>query len=494
VADASYMESRSSALLFGVDPPSSSLAVSGGQCESERYGLGSLAVETSLIGALLLNPEAVLRIGKLQAEDFFSTKHQSVFRAALAVCDRGDPLDTITLEAELTKQGRLQAIGGLAGLNEYMLAAGTADNASYYASIIRDHSFARRLKLATSGATTRLTSGADWHDELAMLAKALEELQEAAHQDPPTLLEAVTGELGSIERGEASSVGLPSGLGLERASPTGIPVGYVTTLFGESGGFKSTITNNLIWNIAAAGHGVLHVSWEDSAQLTAQRFIAKQTGVGYGKLAARQFDGDERSRMTVGDDARAAASRIIMASETEANMDAVIRAARYYKRTRGIKLVVVDYIQSMEFDERRKQHEQIGAAVKKARQSAAKDELAYLLVSQVDTNLGERDDPRPKMEDCFGSGQIRMFTKLGVSVFRPSKYCKVPSTKGAYAGYGNLAASWPEGRETFLREVYPNVVELTLDKNVMGASPTVIHVLVDPPTGKLSMFDPKGML
>ncbi len=449
--------------------------------------------EEYLVAAMLMFPEAVLHLGRLQPDEFYNPRHRVAFESLQALYDRNEPVDLMTFEAEVNRRGMLEAVGGVAALARYMLLVPTGDNAGYYASIIRERSFGRRLRVAAAGATTRLEAGADWRGELVGLRTALEDLEDQAHTDPPTLRAAVEGELASIRRGDASTVGLPTGVGIERACPAGVPLGYVTTLFGESGSFKSTIVNNVAWSIAAAGHGVLHVSWEDSTQLTAQRFIAQQTGIGYGRLAARVLEDHERG-LTVGETAQETAGRIIMAGSTDANMDSVIRAARLYKRLKGISVVVVDYLQIMDYENRGNRHEAISDAVKTAQRAAAKDGLAYILVSQVKTDIGERDDPRPKMEDCFGSGAIKQFTKLGISVFRPWRYCRVPAAKGAYSEYHRLAKAWPEGADTFLRTVYPRILELGLDKNVMGEAPVLVHVLVDPPTGRIEPFDPKAYI
>lgn len=460
---------------------------------SDSEWSGSLAIaadaEAALIGAMLLAPETVLRIGKLTADDFSDIKHRAVFKGALAVCDRGDPLDTVTLEAELAKQGTLESAGGIAGLSGYLIRSVTSANASHYAGIIRDQAFSRRLRLAASGVVSRLGAGADWTGELVGLRRALEELEDGAHVDAPTLRQAMETELAAIKNNRGERVGLSTGLGLERVVPTGVPLDKVTTVFAETGHLKTTFINNMAWNMAAAGHSVLSISWEDSTQLGAQRALSRGSGVGYGRLAARAIDVDERSKLLLRDPE--VADRIVMEDSCEPSIDAVIRLARYYKRTKNVAAVFVDYLQLI--DGQGSQKQVLDDAIQKAQRSAKQDRVAYVFVSQVKAEVTGRKPedggPRPVLDDCLGSSAMRIGTKLGLGLFRPYRYCRVPPAKGAYSEYNALAARWPEGKEVFLRDLYPNLVEVNVTKNVVGEAPVTVLCKVDLPTGRFEPFN-----
>jgi replicative DNA helicase len=387
----------------------------------------------------------------------------------------------------------LEAVGGLAGLAKYMLLVPTADNIGHYAAIIRDRSFARRLLVAADSTVQRLDVGASWRDALVGLRGALEELEDDAHTEAPTLADVARTEVDAIRAGLAEVVGLNTGLGIERVCPTGIPLDKVTTVFGETGNFKTTLVSNLAWNIAAAGHKVLCISWEDSNQLSAQRMLARQSGVGYGRIAARTLDSSERGSIGVGD--VETAGRIIMADSVEPTIEAVVRLGRYYKRTKGVAAIVIDYLQLL--DGKGTQKQILDDAVQAAQRSAAQDRIAYIFVSQVRADVSGRKaedgGPRPTLDDCLGSSAMRIGTKLGLGVFRPWKYCRVPTARGAYSEYHALAAGWPEGKEDFLKNIYPRILEIGVSKNVLGEAPVVIPCLVELATGRIEPFDTMGL-
>lgn len=451
--------------------------------------------EFALVAGLLLKPDLLTRIGRLAEDDFFNPRHRVVFEAVKALYDRGDPVDPMTLQAQIEKTGMLTAVGGLAGICNYIASTVTGDNVPHYAAIVRDQAFSRRLKVATAASTARLTSGADWKAELGTLRSTLESLEEAAHDDPPTLKQVMLDELDSVRSGRPEAVGLMTGLGIERVCPTGIPLDKVTTVFGETGNFKTTLAANLAWNIAAAGNVVVAVSWEDSNKLAGQRALGRATGISYGRIAARTLDAGERIRLAVGPDDEAISDRIITDDNCEPTIDAVIRLARYYKRTRGAKAVIVDYLQMLDGGGTQKQT--LDDAIQRAQRSARRDNIAYIFISQVKADVTNRADseggPRPTLDDCLGSSAMRIGTKLGLGVFRPWKYCRIPSgNAGPYGGYAKLAAQWPAGKAIFLQDVYPRILEINVTKNVMGVAPATIHCLVELETGKLTPLDTSG--
>jgi replicative DNA helicase len=445
--------------------------------------------EANLVSALILHPDAIVRVGRLVADDFFSPPHRVVFEALTALADRGVAVDLVTLQDEVHRRGMLEAIGGMAHLAGYMLRVPTADNIGHYAAIIRDYALARRLSLAASGAVSRLGAGADWREELDLLKQALEEAEGAGHVESPTLKQAMVDEVASIHSGGDDEVGLATGLGIERVCPTGIPLDKVTTVFGETGNFKTTLVSNLAWNMAAGGNTVVVVSWEDSTQLAAQRALGRATGVNYGRIAARQLDSDERAKLllTGGE----VADRIVMGDDVEPSIDAVIRMARYYKRTRNAKAVIVDYIQMIDGSGSQKQI--LDDAVYKAQRAAKRDRMAYIFVSQVKAEVTNRKaedgGPRPTLDDCLGSSAMRIGSKLGLGVFRPWRYCRIPAKGGAFERYHTVASQWPEGREVFLRDVYPRLLEINVTKNVMGEAPVIVPCLVEPSTGRVEPFE-----
>jgi replicative DNA helicase len=110
-----------------------------------------LDAETSVLGAILLDQAAITRVlDFLHPEDFYRENNGHVYRAAQNLFREGEPIDNVTLAAELEKLGVLERVGGRAQLALLQESVPTAANVEYYARIVKDRAYKRRL--ITSGA------------------------------------------------------------------------------------------------------------------------------------------------------------------------------------------------------------------------------------------------------------------------------------------------------------------------------------------------------
>ena len=110
----------------------------------------NLDAERSILGAILLRNEKLNELESLSEEDFYDPRNQAVFAAMRALEGLSKPIDPITLEEQLKKASKLDAIGGMAYLSELALVVPTADNVPHYAEIVQNKHTARRLMLAAS--------------------------------------------------------------------------------------------------------------------------------------------------------------------------------------------------------------------------------------------------------------------------------------------------------------------------------------------------------
>lgn len=124
-----------------------------------------LDAEASVLGALLLDVGAVARVAdQLSPADFYRENNGQIFRAATTLFRKGDPIDNITLAAELEKMGLLERVGGRAQLAQLQEQTPTAGNIEHYARIVKDRALKRRLidaggKLTAAGRDEALDAG-----------------------------------------------------------------------------------------------------------------------------------------------------------------------------------------------------------------------------------------------------------------------------------------------------------------------------------------------
>src|SRR2546423_11188583 len=106
----------------------------------------SLEAEESVLGAMLLSPGAIGAVSEvLDAGDFYRESHAKIYRGALALYARGEPVDAITLVDELEERGELEDVGGRVRLHELAALVPTTRHAAHYACIVPEMATLRGL-------------------------------------------------------------------------------------------------------------------------------------------------------------------------------------------------------------------------------------------------------------------------------------------------------------------------------------------------------------
>ena len=106
----------------------------------------NLEAEQSVLGAMLVNPNAITAVAELlTADDFYRDTHRLIYRGALTLFERGEEVDVITLSAQLEREGMLERAGGREFVHTLAEFVPAAANAAYYASIVREQSVLRSL-------------------------------------------------------------------------------------------------------------------------------------------------------------------------------------------------------------------------------------------------------------------------------------------------------------------------------------------------------------
>src|SRR5205814_6217271 len=116
----------------------------------------NLDAEESVLGAMMLSPGAIGAVSEaLSATDFYRESHAKIYRAALSLYGRGEPVDAITLVDELERLGQLEDVGGRVRIHELAALVPAAANAGHYARIVREMATLRGL-IRAGGEISRL--------------------------------------------------------------------------------------------------------------------------------------------------------------------------------------------------------------------------------------------------------------------------------------------------------------------------------------------------
>src|SRR5918994_701260 len=106
----------------------------------------NLEAEESVLGAMMLAPGAIGAVSEIvDAGDFYRESHAVIYRAALGLYAKGEPVDAITLVDELEQRGELDGVGGRVRIHELAALVPATANAAHYARIVREMATLRGL-------------------------------------------------------------------------------------------------------------------------------------------------------------------------------------------------------------------------------------------------------------------------------------------------------------------------------------------------------------
>jgi replicative DNA helicase len=387
---------------------------------------------------------------------------------------------------------RLEAVGGYAYIGELSCLLATSDNFEKYATTIRDH----HLKREVASRCSQILTSSDSMTGEEMLGS----VQDVAHaltaslgRPQRTLAEVVAEEHLKASEGTGDGSGLLTGTGVEKWIPGGLPLSKVTTIFADTGTFKTTLINQIMFHFAKLGYPGALFPLEDSDELNAQRWLARYSGVSYGNIAGGILTDEERAKIAAIDKEQWSQLDMITSFDgIEPKIDKILRECGALAcRPCGLKWVVIDYMQLLEG--RGNPKDVITEAMRKAANFAKRYKVCVIFISQQNDKWQDRKDPRPTLGDLFGSSAMKQMSKTVLALFRPVEHWSDPTGNDNHPLWGMYSKMWSR-KPQLMEKIYPNIIELWLQKNVLGRKRGMIPLIAKPEVGILDPIDIKSMV
>lgn len=392
--------------------------------------------EQSVLGAVFLSKEALITaIEILRPEDFYKTAHQRIFQTMLDLYEKGEPVDLVTVTAELQDHKLLDDVGGVAYLTALAGSVPTAANVEYYARIVEEKSLLRRLILT---ATKIANEGYSREDEVgAIIADAEKYIMEIAqNRNSGGFIPIRDALLETYERIEF--------LSQRRGDVTGIPSGYVD-LDKMTAGFqrsdliilaarpsvgKTAFALNVAQNVAArAGETVAIFSLEMSASQLVQRMICAEGNLDASKMRSGRLEEDDWQKLTMAIGTLAKAPIYIDDSPAVTVQD--IRAkCRRLQAERGLGMILIDYLQLIHGRGKGDNRQQEVSEISRTLKGIARElNVPVIALSQLSRSVEQRQDKRPMMSDIRESGSIEQDADIVAFLYRDDYYDKETENK-----------------------------------------------------------------
>ncbi len=390
----------------------------------------NLEAEESVLGAMMLSPGAIGAVSEvLSAGDFYRQSHGTIYRAALALYAKGEPVDAITLADELQERGELEDIGGRIRIHEIANLVPDAGRAGYYARIVHEMATLRGL-IRVGQEITRL--GIDREGEAVELVdraeQALFDLSQSRVASEFTHIEELLKE--SFERitqlfeSGVDVTGVPSGFRDLDHLTSGFQPGNLIVIAARPSMGKSGLALCMGANLAVRHQvPVALFTLEMSKSEVAQRFMCSEAKVESQRLRTGKLGPEDWPRLTSACDKLAKAPIYVDDTGSITMMEIRSKARRLKSREPGLGLIIVDYLQLMTSGASAENRVQEVSQISRNLKVLARDlDVPILALSQLSRAVEQRHDKRPILSDLRESGSIEQDADLVMFIYRDEYY------------------------------------------------------------------------
>ena len=405
----------------------------------DRLPPHDIAAEESVIGSILIDGDSLSRVASfLRPQDFYGEKNRWCFEAFLALFERSEAINQITVSHELSlhrsrgdeQENRLEEIGGSAYLSHLVMVVPTSIHIEYYARIVQRTSIMRQL-IDVGGRISEIglhESDADTDAALSRAEDLLFRIRAGRGSGDFThireVLDTYMEESAALHGPDAAHIspvatGFP---GIDNLLGNGMQRSDMIVLAARPSLGKSTLAFNIARAAADSGNRVGIFSLEMSRDQIGMRLLASEANVDSYRIRIGLLSNDEESRLL---DAIGVLSDLpVYIDDTPIQTIVDMRGkARRLQSERGLDLLIIDYLQLIggggRIDNRAQEMGEISRSIK----GMARDlDVPVIACSQLSRAIEQRPNHRPLLSDLRESGSIEQDADVVAFIHREDVY------------------------------------------------------------------------
>lgn len=396
----------------------------------------NLEAERSVLGAMLLDKEAVVQVAEFLIPDhFYSPQHSDIYEAVVRLFEEGLPIDIVTLSDKLKAHKKLRRIGGRAYLTELVEAVPTSAHVEEYGQIVKSLSMRRRLISAASKiseiARAEDRDVTDVLDESEQKLFAIsQESMRVRFKHVRDLLKNAYERAESVDQDSGTLAGVPSGFKVVDNLFGGFQPSDMIILAARPSVGKTALALDIARHASVvAKKKVAFFSLEMSDTQLMDRMLGMQARVPFwdlrmGKLKDESF---ERLADAMG---QLAEADIFIDDKPGQSVMEIRTKTRRLQLEHGVDLVLVDYLQLMHsrrLENRVQEVSEISLAMKNL---ARELKIPVIVLSQLNRAVESRADRIPQLSDLRDSGSIEQDADIVMFLSREDQYNPDTDRKG----------------------------------------------------------------
>jgi replicative DNA helicase len=372
---------------------------------------------------LLLRETFPVVQGLLSAADFYSKENAAVFESVCRLYHEGVEADTLTVRSDLERVGDLERIGGPEYLMQLVETVPSSASAAFYARIVRRKALERAVLTAATGVLAASDKGdmlVEAETHLNVLRTAIDRVHLSTTDEPEPGTDAA---VRSFEKAHIEEERLFTGFRDLDVCLGGLKPGHFILVAGRPSSGKTTFLVDLLAQVCGAGRPALVFSIETNAQDFRRRLLIHASQQPRLLLEGANPSLDAWATMnTVRENVRD--WPLFIDHHPRTNLEHVSALSRRYAAERGVRLLVIDYLQLMEPPRKREGEQEVAALSRELKCIAASVNLPLVVACQLNRDPENRDDHRPRMSDLRGSGSLEQDCDEALLLYRPDNYKK----------------------------------------------------------------------
>lgn len=402
--------------------------------QQSKGGIGiippqNLEAEQAVLGALLIDPDAIIKIADtVQPKDFYVEKHRMVYEAMLELYNKREPIDVLSLSSVLDNKNKLQEIGGRAFLVSLTNSVPTASNIQHYGNIVQQKGTLRRLIQAGQEI---VQLGTDEEGEVDRLLDMAEQVVFGVSQQHlkqnfvpiSSILTDTFDRLDEIHKNEGQLRGVSTGFKALDNMLGGLQKSDLIILAARPSMGKTGLCLDIGRYAAVQGKvPTAIVSLEMSKDQLGDRLLCAEAGIDLWKMRTGKLNSDEEFANIGRAMGALAEAPLFIDDSAGANIMEIRTKARRLQMEHGIGLLIIDYLQLMEGRSKENRVQEIAEISRGLKQIARELNIPILALSQLSRAVEQQTPPVPKLSHLRESGSIEQDADVVMFIYREEYY------------------------------------------------------------------------
>ncbi|MEQ3467176.1 replicative DNA helicase [Enterococcus cecorum] len=423
-----------------------------------------IEAEQAVLGAIFLDAEALVEaMAQIEPQDFYRRAHQIVFRSMIALNDRNENIDIITLKSQIESENTLEDVGGISYLTELSQVTPTASGVAHYAKIVKDKSTLRELIQAATKIVKEGYSQEGSVEEIVEAAEkgilnVSEKRNSTGFQSIADVLNSTMEHIDRLSQQNEDITGLPTGYPELDKMTAGLQPEELIILAARPAVGKTAFALNIAQNIGTrTDRSVAIFSLEMGAESLVNRMLCAEGTIEAGHLRTGQLTEQEWHNLIMAMGSLSNTS--IFIDDTPGIKVSEIRARcrRLAQEKGNLGLILIDYLQLIEGSGRESRQQEVSEISRQLKKLAKELKVPVIALSQLSRSVEQRQDKRPVLSDIRESGSIEQDADIVAFLYREDYYQRQGT----------------EEDKNEEEQAVNDVIEVIIEKNRSGARGTV---------------------